>query len=376
MSKMLPALPKSFGRLSEVFTSALAAVSGKSNSLNLPKREKYIVILVDGLGSHNLESAKGHARFLSSHNTRKISCWFPSTTAASLVSLSLGLRPGQHPFIGYQVFDREAGRVVNLLSGIGNSDGEILLGSNKTADQLAGLANVAFTFIGPAAYKSSGFTTAFLPAAEYVAAASIEERFSKAIDRLSSPAQEIIYLYVPELDQIAHSKGWHHLSWAMQLELLDSQVQNMATRIGDKHGIVLTADHGVIDVDYSQHIYLDEFFDKGEFAAVAGDTRALYLYLGDGSEDSIKADSLKTRLEHVLGNRAVVATPKDLREAGYWSDFSDQAKIFEPHLIVIATAKVALYHRDFSKPQSLKMIGHHGAASPEELLVPLIVLGA
>lgn len=372
MSKMLPALPKSFGRLSEVFTSALAAVSGEQNSLNFATREKYVVILVDGLGAHNLESAKGHARFITSQATRKISCWFPSTTAASLMSLSLALRPGQHPFIGYQVFDRIEGKVLNLLSGIDKQKGSELRSGFDTADELAAKANVAFTFIGPAAYENSGFTASFLPSATYVAAQSVPDRFDQAAKRLTAKGREVIYLYVPELDQIAHAKGWQHLAWASQLEEIDALVKNLASHLNHNHALVLTADHGVIDVDISQHIYLEEIFECDEIVAVAGDTRALYLYLNS----SAHLEEIQIGLQTALAKRAIAVTPKQLRDDGYWPEFSDSASRYEPDLVVLATTKVALYHRDFAKPQSLKMIAHHGSVSADELVVPLIAWGA
>lgn len=354
-----------------MFTSALAAVSGKPNALNFSARDKYVVILVDGLGSHNLESTKGHARFLAAQNSRKIGCWFPSTTAASLMSLSLGLRPGEHPFIGYQVFDRRAGKTLNLLSGISVEQGNSLTSGLETADIFAAQNETRFSFIGPSAYEKSGFTSAFLPSASYLAAQSVSDRFQAASKQLAMPGKEVIYLYVPELDQLAHAKGWLDLSWAMQLEELDALVRSFVEKLNPRHAVVLTADHGVIDVETTQHIYFDEAFDAKEFKSIAGDTRALYLYLADGQS----ASEMQERLKNFVGRRAEVASPAELRAANYWPEFSAEATNFEPDLVVLATSKVALYHRGFAKPQSLKMVAHHGAVSAEELNVPLFVFG-
>jgi predicted AlkP superfamily pyrophosphatase or phosphodiesterase len=288
------------------------------------------------------------------------------------MNLSLALRPGQHPFIGYQVFDRIQGKVMNLLSGMNEEQGSELRSGFDTADELAGRANVAFTFIGPAAYETSGFTASFLPSASYAAAQSVADRFNHAAKRLAVKGREVIYLYVPELDQIAHANGWQHLSWASQLEEIDALAKNLASHLLHNHALVLTADHGVIDVDISQHIYLEEIFECDEIVAVAGDTRALYLYL----KAEAHLEEIQIGLQTALAKRAVAVTPKQLRDEGYWPEFSDLASRFEPDLVVLATTKVALYHRDFAKPQSLKMIAHHGSVSAEELVVPLITWGA
>ena len=66
MTSMLPALPKTFGRLSDVFISALGSITGRDNRLSLPKVRSAAVIMVDGLGSGNIRQAAGHAPYLNS----------------------------------------------------------------------------------------------------------------------------------------------------------------------------------------------------------------------------------------------------------------------------------------------------------------------
>jgi predicted AlkP superfamily pyrophosphatase or phosphodiesterase len=75
------------------------------------------VILIDGLGTHNLDKAAGHARFLNSQKSSVASSWFPATTSSSISSFATGMHPVQIGFLGYQVFDRTTGEAMNLLSG-------------------------------------------------------------------------------------------------------------------------------------------------------------------------------------------------------------------------------------------------------------------
>jgi hypothetical protein len=79
--------------------------------------------------------------------------------------------------------------------------------------------------------------------------------------------------------------------------------------------------------------------------------------------------------ERVAGS-AVVCTPDELLNAGYWQDSLLQDEDLLPDLIVLATAAVAIYHRKFAKANSLKMVGQHGALSNEEISIPLIRLAA
>jgi hypothetical protein len=133
--------------------------------------------------------------------------------------------------------------------------------------------------------------------------------------------------------------------------------------------VIVTADHGVIDVPQSSHVYIDEHIDKQELLDVGGDTRALYLYL----EDSTTVQRHLDTLQEAVGDSCYVITPKDLIEAGYWPQGFESDSV--PDILILAKKEVALYHRDFAKKKSLEMIGHHGSITQQELGIPLIAIG-
>ncbi|MEY3999791.1 MAG: hypothetical protein RLZZ626_146 [Actinomycetota bacterium] len=371
---MLPAIPKSLGTLSLVFASALDSLSGKSNPLNLPSARSAIVILVDGLGSRNLAARAGHAPFLSrlSAASKPILCDFPSTTATSLTGLGTGLRAAEHGIIGYSVVGQVGPSVLNMLSGWG---GDVLPKQwqpNETVAERAKAEGKQVFFVGSPDYSNSGFTDIIMRGAEYVPAKSIETRFAEAA-RLVRTAGNLVYLYIPELDQAAHSRGWESNEWIDLLEALDSEVKTLAGDLRKGEGLLLTADHGVIDVPPSNHIYLDEFGAAVEgFEAVAGDPRVNYVYLKPGEDPSATAEAIS----ELLPAGVVAVTGADLIEAGYFGGTSVATKARIPDVVVLAIAKWVTYDRRFCKPKSLEMIGHHGSVSREELEVPLLRFGA
>ena len=103
-----------------MFVSALGAITGKQNSLGLPRVKSACVIMVDGLGSANIEYRAGHAPTLASQLKKdgSIHCGFPSTNVSSLSSFATGVRSGQHGMVGYQILDSGSGTAINLLTGI------------------------------------------------------------------------------------------------------------------------------------------------------------------------------------------------------------------------------------------------------------------
>ena len=207
---MLPAIPGTFGRLSDVFVSSLGAITGADNRLGFARAKRVVVVLVDGLGATNLKAAGGHAPFLQQALSRSkpIACGFPSTTATSLSSFGTGVSAGQHGMVGYKVYDRTTRRAFNLLNGwddqIQSSDWQTM----PTVSQRAIESGVASYFIGPKAYEGSDFTQAIMRDSTYRAGKSVADRFAIAAELIGSGRPDsLTYLYVPELDQIAHAQA-------------------------------------------------------------------------------------------------------------------------------------------------------------------------
>lgn len=377
MPTMLPSVPKSLGRLSDVFVSALGSITGLDNRLKLPKANSACVVLVDGLGSSNLKTNAGHAPFLAKRLEAdgSIHCGFPSTTAASITSFGTGLRAGSHGIIGYQVQDPETGKILNLLTGWGAGIDPEIWQPNKTVNEMAAESGVESFVIGPPEYDGSGFSVASMRGARYIAAKTFDDRVTKAQQVLSTKQQTLVYLYFPELDQRAHAFGVDSKNWREKLEDLDASMKGLALGLPKNVGLLLTADHGVIDVPRNKHIYLDEYKEQlSGLTAVGGDPRVLFLYFEGLSSAEVKNRAIQ--LNDALGSSVSVHTKEEIIESGWYGQVSSDASARMPELFVITIGTWALYHRDYAKPKSLNMIGQHGSIAPEELTVPLLRFGA
>jgi len=354
--------------LGDVLISALKSVQGLENPLHLPKRGSVCVLLIDGLGCANLASAGGHARFLNSLPATKISCGYPATTSSSLTSLATGLSVSETGFIGYQVFDRSTKTSLNLLSGWESIEQAKLFQQHPTISELSKSGNIEFDVVSPEIYKDSGFTAATMRSAKFHGVNKVGDRFKEAQRLLREPGSRVVYLYVPELDQIAHGWGCESTKWLNALEELDCYIRGFVTSISKNVGLLITADHGVIDVAKEDHVYIDEHFEKDLFDFVGGDTRGLFLYCKEN------INSIRAELEKHYEHSCYITTPREIIAAGYWSE-SEAIKRFGPELILLAKKNVALYHRGFAKAKSLNMVGHHGSITNAELSIPLIRIG-
>jgi len=383
---MLPAVPKTLGRLSDVFASALGAITGVDNRLGLKRARSSLVIVVDGLGYHNLIAAGGHARFLNrqSGTIAKSFSGFPSTTATSLTSFGTGLKPGDHGIVGYKIYDRKSGLAINQLSGWSDEVDPLEWQPNETISQRAIDAGVTSYVIGPKEYSNSGFTKLTMRSAVYVAADETESRLSRALELLAEADSKLIYLYVPELDQNAHAHGVDSQQWRDALELFDTALEKFAAKLSQRKfadvGVLLTADHGVIDVAPTKHFFLDEM-KIPNLKSVAGEPRVNFLYLDENLDDdqiSNLAASLNATANSLPnGGGLHFATRNEILSAGwYGQSVTSVAQSRMPEIFALAGQSQAIYHRDFTTPRSQQMIGQHGGVSQDEIAVPLFSLGA
>lgn len=369
----LPVVPKALGKLRHVFSSSLLAVQRKPNPLNLKSAKRIVCVLVDGLGAQNVLERAGHAPWLASQlNAGAIShAGFPSTTSANIASFATGLTSGEHGLIGHQVFDRVFDEKINLLTGWNERTDPEIWQPNQTVSERAAEIGVACYVIGHEEYRSSGYTRATMRRAEYLAAESIEDRFEAALKVLHSGNESISYLYIPELDKYGHRFGWQSQGWANLLEELDAQLSKFAAALPKDCGMIVTADHGMIDSQPEQRLVIDDYVEQGgALEWFGGDTRVAYLYL----KDPQAAEPLRRSLEQASGLFQTVST-SDAIAANWFGPVGELAQQRMPELMLLARSNFTLFHSVYSKKRSIDMTAHHGGLSSNELRIPLIRVG-
>lgn len=371
---MLPAPKRDRLSLADVLPSCLAALRGEANSAALPRANKTIVLLVDGLGAASLRARAGHARALSGFMSAKsvIDSGFPTTTASALATLATGTLPGQHGMVGYTVLDGANDRVVNQLSGWDERIDPLTWQLEPTVFERAADAGIPSVAIGPARYRDSGFSAAVLRGATYLAAATIGDRLELAAT-VDAP---LVYVYVPELDMAAHTFGWESGEWTRALETLDAAVGQLASALGGADGLLITADHGVVDVPAHGHILIDtaeQLVDGVRF--VAGDPRSLQLYF-EPDLSAVAKDRLIDAWRASESDRSWVATREEAIAADWFGPVRPEVEPRIGDLLVAARKNIAYYDGRTATAHGLAMIGQHGSWSPAEVQVPLLRLGA
>lgn len=368
MSFSLPAEPARARNLAGVVPQLLRALDGTSDWF-APARSA-IVFVVDGLGATNLGARSGHARFLAQAMAKRdvARTVFPSTTASALTSLLTGREVGQHGIVGYRARIPGTDDVVNQLRGW-DTDG--LPRSWQRATPLTTGERQFFAVTKPE-YSGTGFTAATLEGAQFHGHESLADRVAAAADLAARNPGSLTYLYVPELDGLGHRFGWESDRWTAGLEALDDAARRMAGGLHRGTGVVVTADHGMVDVPRHRHVLLhddDPLVDGVRL--IGGEPRMLHLYAEEGA-----AAAVAERWREAEGARAWVLERDEAIDAGLFGEVDDDVRGRIGDVLVAARAAVAYYDDRIADKAPQKMVGQHGSLTHEERTVPLIRLGA
>ncbi|MBT2567016.1 alkaline phosphatase family protein [Arthrobacter sp. ISL-85] len=371
--------------IAEVLTSAAASlgVEGFSNTLGLPAASRVCVVLADGLGRNLLKQKSAHTPFLRSVQQAgqgDVPVWldsaFPSTTAAALSSFGTGLPAGQHGMVGYDVLDPDQDKVVNLL---GNWDP----GVDPSAwqpfptvfERIAHQVDVSTVSL--AQFDGSPMTRAALRGGRFIPGATAHARTAAAADAMAASGPSLMYFYVNDLDKAGHRHGCRSEQWEHQLEELDATVKRLNSGLPAGTTILLTADHGMLDVAEPQRI--DFSTDPALVAGVrhtAGEPRMVHLYLEESHLTDAGRERLVAAWKGRFGDRIWAFTRGEALAGGLFGDVRPAVERRIGDVMIAARDAVALYDGRRMRPTAMEVVGQHGSLSKAEREVPLLCFTA
>lgn len=366
----LPAHSPRTRSLTAVLPELRRALDGRGSWL--PPARSAILAVLDGVGVAQLRARGGHARFLAGiSGPREVArTTFPSTTATALTSLLTGAAPGQHGIVGYRVRVPETGAVANQLHGWEDSALPETWQRAQPLSVAASPSSPVFVVSKPE-FAHTGFSRSTTGSATFIGVADLEERIARAGECASSTPGALVYLYIPELDGIGHRFGWESENWWQALERVDAALRDLALA-APSTGLVVTADHGMIDVPAHRHVLLEEGDSRVEAVAeIAGEPRMLHLYAEPG-----EAEGVRERWHQAEGERAWVMTRDEAISANLFGPVDPQVYPRIGDVLVAARASIAYYDDRILDRSSQNMIGQHGSLTVEETMVPLLRAGA
>jgi hypothetical protein len=363
-------------RLADVMSSCLEALRGADNPLGLTPVKKAAVLVVDGLGAANLQARKGHARWLSSHwATLNLvgDSGYPSTTASALTSLTTGVLPGTHGIVGYTIRDPESLELINHLKDWQPHVDPAVWQLSPTLFEKAWTDSIPSLALGEPRFDGTDFTRAVWRGAEFKGVKGLVAQGEAMREFFDTHDRALVYLYWPALDRTGHSQGVNSDAWTHRLEELDAGLEEISALLRQEEGLIITADHGMVDVEEASKVFVQENSPLLDGVVDwAGEPRVPQLYCLD---DTATEDARQAWAE-TLGVTAQVMTRERILDEGWLGTVAPEARARIGDLSLVCLDPIAIYRAEVASSASQAMIGQHGSITPVEREIPIIPIGA
>ena len=360
---------------------------------------KVVLFLIDALGYNQWIKYNKNNEFFRIFTQRglvsPITTIFPSTTAATITTISSGLTPQEHGLPEWNVYYKEIDMIINTLpfTPLGDKvhdrlvergvNPKILFDSRTVYQKLKRNGIKSFVFKSKS-YADSAYSKLTNKGSSVVPFINISDLVVNLRKNLEKEkGQAYFYVYYDCVDSIQHKYGPYTeeheseistLSYVLKKQLLGKIKRNVA-----KETIfMITADHGQLNIPPERTIYLNKYkklvnsfqkSKKGRTILPTGSPRDVFLYIKPE-----KLEEIQHYLLNMLKREAEVMKSKDALKMGLFGigkvhkDFLDRIG----NLLILPYKESIIWYEHI-KGKKVKSIGHHGGLTKEEMLIPFSI---
>lgn len=333
-----------------------------------------LLVIVDGLGDAYLQRAGDGA--LRARRRGAITSVFPSTTASAITTSYTGRTPLEHGLTGWWTLFGEAGCVGAPLPYQRRGEKAPLdvapARLYRAAPLFDGLARRSIV-VSYRPIIDSTYNLHHCGRAERRAYDTLEDFVEQTVAAVKSgPAPKFVYAYWPEFDALSHRHGNASAEVRAQFGAIDAAFGELLARLaGTDTLVVATADHGFVDSTGADAL---ELADAPGLAGLlryplCGESRAAFCHVQEG-----RAGEFMARARDWLGERARVCPSAELVAEGWFGPGDPHPRLAERVGDVALLMHGRVTVKDWTPGESRhRHVGHHGGASADEMLIPLIV---
>jgi predicted AlkP superfamily pyrophosphatase or phosphodiesterase len=359
--------------------------------------ENVVLLVLDGLGYREWRN-HGDSGFIGAlsrkGSVRPISTVFPSTTAAALTTLSTGLTPQEHGLPEWYVYMKEVSEVIVTLpfaragepgrdTLVGYMDPRALFDGATTFERLkaSGVESTSLTNRALAHTAYSEVSRRGSRVETYISASDLSVNLRKLVER--AKGKNFFYVYWSFIDTIEHAYGPNTDVAAIEASLISRALQEgflskLSHNAAKKTLVIMTADHGQVNVDPEKTVYLNRFGKLVKALAMGpsgkrippwGSARDSFV-----SVDESRTDEMKMYLTRKLEGIASVLKTSEAIKQGLFGINQPTRKFRRRvgNLMILPHANNTVWYR-YRKGDSLDLRGHHGGLSRDEMTIPLAV---
>jgi hypothetical protein len=346
------------------------------------------VLLLDAFGWAFVQRHLDHGLLRRCSVLAPVASQFPSTTTAHVTTMHSGLPVGEHGLYEWRVLEPSAGRAIIPLTSswadAGPRDGLRAAGVPPeryvpvpSLYERLGAQGVEALALEPAAFCPSTYDEVALRGARVLTHTGLPDAAAQLARALAAPgeAPRYVFAYADEIDHAGHGDGPSSPAFAAACRAtLDGLEQALfgpdAPRFAPGTRLLLTADHGQVDVHPSRTDHVDELWPElpgllrrgagGRPLAPCGSARDLFLHVEAEHVDAV-VTGLRDRLP---GGSRVLATT-DAVAAGWFGAVGPRLRQRLAEVLVLpAPGRMAWWSTLGGGTHRFR--GHHGGRTPEE----------
>lgn len=325
-----------------------------------------VLLTLDGLGWHQLQDRLRTAPRLAGLEGGPISSVAPTTTAAALTSLTLGMPPADHGIVGYKfaVTGPTGTEVLNVLRWSTRSGDARAFVPPRRAQPRPAFNGRRVPVVSRSDFSGSGFSEAHQWGAREVSW-TVPSSLPLLVGDLLDQGETFVYAYYEGIDKVAHACGLGYL-YDAELGFVDRLVGDVISVLPRGAALAVTSDHGQVDVGAGARPLAPEV--TASTVLVSGEARFRWLHSRPG-----EATDLLERA-HYAGE-AWVASRAEVVAAGLLggpleAEFS--ARLGDVALVPLGDDA----YLDPTDGGDARLVCRHGGLTADEMLVPLLAAGA
>jgi predicted AlkP superfamily pyrophosphatase or phosphodiesterase len=363
-----------------------------TNAFTSGNYDAVVLFLVDAFGwrfFERFQDAPFIKRFAKHGRVEKIISQFPSTTAAHLTTIHTGLPVGQSGVYEWYYYEPQIDEIIAPLlfshAGIMERENLSSTGIKPAAIYPEGIfyprlkkTGVKPHIFGSRDYTPSTYSKSIMAGAELHPFKTLSEAFINLeflLDEQTKPTY--IYLYFDKIDTLCHEYGPTAPQTEAEIEtfllLMEHSFERMF-RNKKRILFLMTADHGMVEVDPHNTAYLNIHSDfqgfekfiktnhRGKLLIPAGSARDMFLYIKDDMLDEAQS-FLAKRLE---GRADVVKTEALINDGYFGLKVSSRFRDRVGNLIVLPYRYESVWWYEKGKFEQT-FYGHHGGLTPQEM---------